>query len=51
MKKAKRIKELEAQVADMRGIIFDIFHEGHGLTIPTAIIIRMIQVLDKTKVQ
>lgn len=34
-------------LAELYDIIWEIFHRGHGLTIPTDIIIRMSRVLEK----
>lgn len=40
-----KIDKLKKDNANLRGIIFDIFHEGHGLTIPVAITMRMVKAL------
>lgn len=43
----QHIEGLEWDMAIQLDIIWEIFHRGHGLTIPTDIIIRMIQVLER----
>lgn len=45
------IDKLKKDNANLRGIIFDIFHEGQGLTIPVAITIRMIKALKSFEVK
>jgi hypothetical protein len=46
-----RIHTLIRENANLRGILFDVFHEGHGLTIPTGIILRMVRALNNTEVK
>lgn len=46
-----KITALIRENANLRGIIFDVFHEGHGLRIPTEIVVRMARALNKTQVK
>lgn len=46
-----KITALTRENANLRGILFDIFHEGQGLRIPTAIITRVVRALNKMQVR